>query len=50
MKTKINVKAGYSDRLQMEPVELPDWQLDTETERKDRFYVKTGQAVAAILE
>ena len=50
MKTKINVKAGYSDRLQLQPVELPDLQLETETERKGGFYVKTGQAVSAILE
>ena len=50
MKTKSSVKAGYSHRLQMEPVELPDWQTDTETESKDGFTVKTGQAVAAILE
>ena len=50
MKTKINVKAGYADRLLMQPVELPDLHLEPETERRGGFYVKTGQAVSAILE
>lgn len=50
MKTKINVKAGYSDRLLIKPVEFPDLQLDPETKLQGGFYVKTGQTVSAILE
>ncbi len=50
MKTKINIKAGYSGRLLVKPTDLPDFQIPDQISTEGTFFVKTGQTVSAILE
>ena len=50
MKTQTNIKAGYSDLTAEQLRPLPDLRLDEPNPIQDRFFVKTGHTVAAILE
>ena len=50
MKTKTDIKAGYSSLMAEQLRPLQDLRLDEPTPMKDRIFVKTGHAVAAILE
>ena len=50
MKIKTNIKAGYSELMAEQLRPLPDLRHDEPTPIQDRFFVKTGHTVAAILE